>query len=352
MNRILLDKITMKQGEGSMKIIKSCAITALSTIALLAATSTTVMAQDPIELKFTSVSVPSDLHTKAMKVFSDKLNTLEPGLFDIQLYDSGSLFGQNSDLDALQRGNAEMTYLSFQLIADAIPKFGLFTAGYLFQNPEHHRKVMQSDLGSEFKKTVSDEMGVQLLDVCYLGTRQLNLRDDREVKTPADLKGLKLRMPGSDAWLFLGKALGANPTPLPFSEVYLGLQTGTVDAQDNPLPTVDAAKFYEVTKQIVLTNHLVDGILVTVNNQTWEKLDAKSQASMTDAAVTACNWNNERRIADEKRLADFFTSKGLKVSSPDTDAFRSHVQSAYLNSDRAKLWPQGWIKRINDLAQK
>ncbi|NQZ32753.1 MAG: sialic acid TRAP transporter substrate-binding protein SiaP [Oceanospirillaceae bacterium] len=335
-----------------MKTFKRCAIAALSTVALLAASTATVMAKDPIELKFTSVSVPSDLHTKAMKVFSDKLNELEPGLFDIQLYNSGSLFGQNSDLDALQRGNAEMTYLSFQLIADAIPKFGLFTAGYLFQNPEHHRQVLNSDLGAEFKKTVSDEMGVQLLDVCYLGTRQLNLRDDRVVKTPSDLAGLKLRMPGSDAWLFLGKALGANPTPLPFSEVYLGLQTGTVDAQDNPLPTVDAAKFYEVTKQIVLTNHLVDGILVTVNNQTWDQLNTKAKASMTSAAEVACNWNNKRRIADENRLADFFISKGLKVSTPDVDAFRSHVQSQYLNSDRAKLWPKGWIKRINDLAKK
>ena len=335
-----------------MKTFKRCAIAALSTVALLAASTATVMAKDPIELKFTSVSVPSDLHTKAMKVFSDKLNELEPGLFDIQLYNSGSLFGQNSDLDALQRGNAEMTYLSFQLIADAIPKFGLFTAGYLFQNPEHHRQVLNSDLGAEFKKTVSDEMGVQLLDVCYLGTRQLNLRDDRVVKTPSDLAGLKLRMPGSDAWLFLGKALGANRTPLPFSEVYLGLQTGTVDAQDNPLPTVDAAKFYEVTKQIVLTNHLVDGILVTVNNQTWDQLNTKAKASMTSAAEVACNWNNKRRIADENRLADFFISKGLKVSTPDVDAFRSHVQSQYLNSDRAKLWPKGWIKRINDLAKK
>ena len=333
-----------------MNILNHCAIVALSTVALMVSNTATVSAADAIELKFTTVSVPSDIHTKAMTVFKDSLNELAPDVFDIQLYNSGSLFGQNSDLDALQRGNAEMTYLSFQLIADAIPKFGLFTAGYLFQNPEHHRKVLESDLGTEFKQTVSEEMGVKLLDICYLGTRQLNLRGDRKVMVPADLEGLKLRMPGSDAWLFLGKALGANPTPLPFGEVYLGLQTGIVDAQDNPLPTVDAAKFYEVTKQIVLTGHLVDGIIITVNNQVWGQLDDNTKASMTKAAVIACDYNNEARIAEENRLAEFFISKGLTVSTPDVDAFRSHVQGVYLASDRAKLWPKGWIEKINALA--
>lgn len=333
-----------------MNILKHSAVAALSAVSVAIMAVSAAQAQDPIELKFTSVSVPTDLHTQAMTVFADKLNELEPGTFDIQLYDSGSLFGQNSDLDALQRGNAEMTYVSFQLIADSIPQFGLFTAGYLFQNADHYRKVMNSDLGAEFKQTVSDEMGLQLLDTCYLGTREVNLRKYRDVQTPADLEGVKLRMPGSDAWLFLGKALGANPTPLPFGEVYLGLQTGTVDGQDNPLPTVDAAKFYEVTEQIVLTDHLVDGVNITVNNQTWDKLDDTQKAHMTEAAVAACDWNNERRYAKEAELVKFFESKGLKVTKPDVAAFREHVQSFYLESDRAKDWPQGWVERINKLA--
>lgn len=326
------------------------AIIALTTAALAISGSVAAMAQSAIELKFTTVSVPTDLHTQAMTVFADKLNELEPGVFDIQLYDSGSLFNQSGDLDALQRGNAEMAYVSYQLIADAIPAYGLFTAGYLFQSPKHHRNVVQSDLGTEMKKTISEEMGIQLLDVCYLGTRQVNLRTKRDVNVPADLEGVKLRMPGSDAWLFLGKALGANPTPLPFSEVYLGLQTGTIDGQDNPLPTVDAAKFYEVTEQIVLTNHLVDAIHIAVNNQTWDQLSDKVKESMTTAAVAACDFNNEGRVAEEDRLVEFFESKGLEVTTPDLDAFRTHVQDAYLNSDRADLWPEGWVERINVLA--
>ncbi|UYN98078.1 MAG: sialic acid TRAP transporter substrate-binding protein SiaP [Devosia sp.] len=326
--------------------MKTFAIAAVSTLALTVAAG----AQDKLEIKYTVPSVPTDLHTQAMKVFADKLEELVPGRFDIQLYDSGSLFAQGADLDALQRGNAEMTYVSYQLIADAIPEYGLLTAGYLFQNPQHYRAFLGSDIGAEFKQRVSDDMGIQLLDACYLGTRQVNLRTARDVQTPDDLAGVKLRMPSSDAWLFLGQALGANPTPLPFGEVYLGLQSGTIDGQDNPLPSVEAAKFYEVTEQIVLTSHLVDAINVAVNNQTWEQLTDDEKAAMTEAAIASCDWNNEKRVADEERLVSFFEEQGLTVTTPDVDAFRSHVQDFYLNSDRAAAWPEGWIEQINALA--
>lgn len=324
----------------------SLALAAVSVLALTGA----ALSQDKLELKYTVPSVPTDLHTQAMKVFAEKLEELAPGRFDTQLYDSGSLFAQGADLDALQRGNAEMTYVSFQLIADAIPEYGLLTAGYLFQSPEHYRAFLASDIGAEFKQRVSDEMGIQLLDTCYLGTRQINLREARDVKTPADLAGVKLRMPSSDAWLFLGQALGANPTPLPFGEVYLGLQAGTIDGQDNPLPSVEAAKFYEVTKQIVLTSHLVDGINVAVNNQTWEQLTDEEKVAMAEAAVASCDWNNTERVADEERLVSFFEEKGLTITTPDIEAFRTHVQDFYLTSDRAASWPEGWVEQINALA--
>ncbi|MCT4369180.1 sialic acid TRAP transporter substrate-binding protein SiaP [Yangia mangrovi] len=323
----------------------------LTALALGTALVTPALAADQIEIKYTTASVPTDLHTKAMQVFKDELEARVPGRFDVQLYDSGSLFAQGADLDALQRGNAEMTYLSYQLIADAIPAYGLLTAGYLFQSPEHYRAFLNSDIGAEFKQTVSDEMDVQLLDTCYLGTRQLNLRKARDVTTPEDLAGLKLRMPGSDAWLFLGSALGAAPTPLPFGEVYLGLQTGTIDAQDNPLPTVEAAKFYEVTEQIVLTSHLVDGINIAINNETWDKLSDEEKTAMTEAAVASCDWNNAERVANEERLVDFFKSEGLQVTEPDVDAFRSHVQEVYFSSDRSADWPEGWAEKINALAE-
>lgn len=323
----------------------------MAALACTTALASPALAQDQMVIKYTSASVPTDIHTKAMHVFKDTLEAAMPGRFDVQVFDSGSLFAQGADVDALQRGNAEMTYLSYQLIADAIPKYSVLTAGYLFQDAAHYRAFLNSDLGDQLKADVSEEMGLQLLDACYLGTRQVNLREARDVQTPADLAGVKMRMPGSDAWLFLGEALGANPTPLPFGEVYLGLQTGTVDGQDNPLPTVEAAKFYEVTEQIVLTNHLVDAINVTVNNQTWDALNDEEKAAMTAAAVASCDYNNTERYAVEDGLVAFFKDQGLQVTEPDLDAFRSHVQSVYFESDRSADWPEGWVEKINALAQ-
>jgi len=181
----------------------------------------------------------------------------------------------------------------------------------------------------------------------YYGTRQLNLRDVRKVNTPSDLKGVKLRMPGSREWLFLGEALGATPTPLAFGEVYMGLRTGTIDAQDNPLPTVKSAKFYEVTKQITLTGHLVDVLFIGVANKLWNSLGTQQRSALKSAAQMAADYNNVNRIADEKQLVDYFKSQGLSVTTPDLDAFRKSVQAAYLQSDYAKVWPKGLLERIN-----
>ena len=247
----------------------------------------------------------------------------------------------------MQRGNLDMAMISAQDIAKQIPAWSVFTAGYLIRDPEHQQKVFRGDIGKEFYKMVEDQMNIHILDVGYLGTRELDLRGDKKITTPEDLAGVKLRMPGSDAWQFLGTALGANPTPMAFGEVYTGLQTGAIDGQDNPLPTDKAAKFYEVTNQIVLTDHLVDAIFLSISKITWDKLSPEQQKKVTDAAMAATAYNNENRIKDEAELVQFFKDQGLKVYKPDVDAFRKHVQEMYLKSDFAKDWPAGIVDRVN-----
>ena len=144
----------------------------------------------------------------------------------------------------------------------------------------------------------------------------------------------------------LGEALGATATPLAFGEVYLGLKTGTIDGQDNPLPTVRAAKFYEVTKQLVLTHHLVDSLFIAVANKTWSAASPAHKAKLK-AAAQAAAYNNENRLKEEAQIVEFFKQQGLQVSTPDVDAFRKAVQSAYAASDMAKAWPKGLLDRIN-----
>ena len=249
---------------------------------------------------------------------------------------------------------AESRYLTLALRAsndlldnsDALRR-RLAEDGYLIRDPDHQQKVFGGPIGDEVYRKISEVMDIHLLQVAYLGTRQVNLREPRAVKTPADLAGAKLRMPGSKEWLFLGQALGANPTPLAFNEVYLALKTGTIDGQDNPLPTVKAAKFYEVTKQLVVTSHLVDGVFLAISNKAWKAMDPEQQQKVRDAAVAGARFNNENRIKDEQGLLEFFKNEGLQITVPDVDAFRRHVQKAYLESEFSKSWPKGMLERVN-----
>ena len=306
------------------------------------------LAQAKIPMRISTPAVPDDWHAKMWTVFKDSLDKSSPNQFDTQINLNASLFKQGAEPAAMARGNLELSAISAFDIAKLVPEFSIFTAGYVIRDPQHQQKVFNGPIGQELFKTVSEKMDVTVLSTVYLGTRQVNLREARNVRTPADLKGVKLRMPGSKEWLFLGEALGATPTPLAFGEVYLGLKTGTIDGQDNPLPTVRAAKFYEVTKQLVLTDHLVDGIFIAIANKTWNALNATQKQNVLAAAQAAAQFNNENRIKEEAQIVDFFKKEGLQVSKPDVDAFRKAVQGTYANSEYAKVWPAGLLERINN----
>ena len=304
-------------------------------------------AQNKMVLRISTPAVPDDWHAKMWTVFKDNLEKSAPGEFDVQINLNASLFKQGTEPAAMARGNLELSSISAFDIAKLIPEFSVFTAGYIVRDPDHQQKVFNGPIGTEMFKTVSEKMDVTPLSTVYLGTRQVNLREVRNVKVPADLKGVKLRMPGSKEWLFLGEALGATATPLAFGEVYLGLKTGTIDGQDNPLPSVRAAKFYEVTKQIVLTSHLVDGIFIAISNKAYNAMNAAQKQKVKAAAQAASSYNNENRLKEEAQLVDFFKQQGLQVTTPDVDAYRKSVQATYLNSEYGKSWPKGLLERIN-----
>ena len=319
----------------------------LLAVAALGAVSLPAMAQSKTVLRISTPAVPDDWHARMWTVFKDALDKSAPGEFEVQINLNGSLFKQGTEPAAMARGNLELAAISAFDIAKLVPEFSVFTAGYVIRDPAQQQKVFNGPIGAELFKTVAEKMEVTALATVYLGTRQLNLRDTRKVATPADLKGVKLRMPGTREWLFLGEALGATATPLSFGEVYLGLKTGTIDGQDNPLPSVRAAKFYEVTKQIVLTGHLVDSLFITMSNKSFNALGAAQRQKVVAAAQAAALWNNDNRIKEESQLVEFFKKEGLQVVTPDVEAFRKSVQAAYQNSDYAKVWPKGLLERIN-----
>jgi len=318
--------------------------------AALASTALTAPAaaqDEPREIRISTPAVPGDWHAEMLYVFEEYVERSAPEALDVQIYLNATLFAQGTEPVAMQRGNLEMALISAQDIAKQLPQYSIFTAGYLIRDPEHQQAVFNSDIGDEYYGAVKDEMGIQILDVAYLGTRQLNLREAMDVRTPADLEGVQIRMPGSDTWQFLGRALGADPTPMAFGEVYTALQTGAIDGQDNPLPTDLAAGFYEVTEQIVLTSHLVDGVFFSMAGEFYDSLSDTEKTIIQEAAAAAVMFNNNNRLRQEQELLDFFESEGLTITEPDVQAFREHVQQQYLESEYSEDWPDGLLERIN-----
>ena len=304
------------------------------------------VAQDKPKLRLSSPASPTDQRAVAMtSVFAPAV----AGFATFEPHWNASLFKQGTELEAISRGNLEMSIASAQELAEFFPEFSIFSAGYLHRDAEHQKKVFAADLFKPFKQMTEDKLGVKLLSVMYLGRRQLNLRTDKRINTPEDLAGVKLRMPGADAWMFLGRALGANPTPVAFTEIYTALQTGAVDGQDNPLPTVRDAKFFEVTKQVVLTSHLVDLNYLTISKKVFDRLTPQQQAALQKAADDASESGRQKQLTLERELEQFLKDKGLQVYTPNVDAFRRRVQKAYLESDFSKKWPAGLVDKINAL---
>jgi tripartite ATP-independent transporter DctP family solute receptor len=326
-------------------ITRRTALAAAGAMLLAATAFTPALAQDKTKLRFSAVFSEQDIRAEMMKKFADGIGDE----FEFEGFYGGMLFKQGTELVALQRGNLEMGNIAPQDISNQVPEWSILTSAYLFRDADHLLKFFSSDLGEDMKKLAEEKLGIRVLGPTFFGTRQVGLKPNKKINTPADMAGIKLRMPGGDAWQFLGQALGANPTPMAYAEVYTGLQTGAIDGQDNPLPNVQNMKFYEVMSQIVLTSHLVGFDLLTISADTWNKLSPEQQQKVQKAADDAIAWSTQQHLKQEEELVASFKEKGLEIYTPDIDAFRAYAQQKYLESDLAKSWPEGLLDKINAL---
>jgi len=319
---------------------------ALKAGAALAASSVLpARAQAKPAIRFAAVFSDRDIRADMIRMLAKDVE----GDFRIEPFYNSSLFKQGTELVALQRDNLEMGNIAPQDISKQIPAWTILTSAYLFRDANHLGSFWASELGAQFKKQAEDQVKIKILGPTFFGTRQVGLKPKKKISTPADMAGVKLRMPPGDAWQLLGRSLGANPTPMAFAETYTGLQTGAIDGQDNPLPNVRNMKFYEVMSQIVLTSHLVGFDLLSVNMKTWSGMSPAQQKSFQAAVDKAIAWSAAEHLKREAELAAEFRKQGLEVYIPDVNAFRANAQKIYLASDEAKDWPKGMLEKINAL---
>lgn len=299
-----------------------------------------------VTLRISHAANEADWLHKSMLMFKDNVEKALPGQVAVQVHGASSLFRQGTEVPALQRGNLEMSTMTTFEVEQQMPEYGIFSSGYLFRDYAHLANVMRGPVGKDYYEAVAAKMGIQIIEVTYLGTRQLMLRQAKDVKTPADLAGVKMRMPAGPGWLALGKGLGVSPTPMAMPEVYLSLKTGTIDGQDNPLGIARANNLQEVSQQIVMTSHLVQPVFYAIAKPFWDKLTPAQQEAIRKAARESATANDNGKLAEEKEMVAFFQKAGLKIATPDLAAFRASVDKQYTESGLAAKWQPGLKDKV------
>jgi TRAP-type C4-dicarboxylate transport system substrate-binding protein len=269
-----------------------------------------------------------------------------PNQIRVSVHTASSLFRQGTELPALQRGNLEMASpVTFEIEAQ-LPEYGALSAAYLFRDADHLIKTFRSDIGAEFARDVADKMGLVILDTAYLGTRTINLRNARPINQPADLAGVRMRMPPGPAFQMLARALGATAVSMPITEVYLGLKTGAIDAQDNPINMTRDWKFHEVTQQVILTRHLVQPVFIAIAKPFFDRLTPEQQAELRAVSRAAADAQIAKTLADERAAEAELRAAGIRFVEPDVAAFRAAVNEQYRQAGLMERWRPGLVARI------
>ena len=320
--------------------------TLLAAAVALAALSVLPMAQAQTEIRVSTDAPDNAPLSDAFRMIKARMETKFPGAIKVTVHTASALFRQGTELPAMQRGNLEMASpVTFEIEAQ-LPEYGVFSAAYLFRDADHLIKTFRSDIGKEYYDDVAAKVGLVILDTAYLGTRTINLTNDKKIEKPSDLAGTKMRMPPGAAFQVLAKALGTTPVSMPITEVYLALKTGAIDAQDNPTNMTRDWKFHEVTKQVVLTKHLVQPVFLAIAKPFFDKLTPAQQAELRAAAREAADMEIAKTLLDEKSALDTFRAANIRISEPDATAFRTLVLKEYDNSGMAAKWKPGLLARI------
>ena len=311
---------------------------ALKTLVALAVAASTLgmaaTAQAQTKLKWAHVYETSEPFHKWSLWAADEIKKRTAGRYEVTVFPASSL-GKESDINqGLTLGTVDIILTGASFAGRSYPPLAVTYFPFIFRDADHMLKYGKSDVFRELTKGYDEKTGNHVTALNYYGARHVTSNAAHPVTKPDDMKGLKIRVPDAPAYLAFPKALGANPTPIAFAEVYLALQNGTVDAQENPLPTIEAKKFYEVQKNISLTGHIVDSLLTVVSGQVWAKLADADKKIFAEVMEEAADKTGREIIASEVRLVDEFKKKGNNVIVVDKNAFRDAVLKSTKPADQ------------------
>lgn len=296
-------------------------------------------------LKWAHVYEASEPYHTCAVAASDKLMEATDGRYNIEVFPASSL-GKEVDInEGLGLGTVDIIYTGQLFAGRAYGPIAIGGAPYMFRDFEHWDKYRNSDLFEELSENYTEATGNHITSMTYYGQRHVT--SNKPIEEPADMEGLKIRVPNAPLYMMFPKAVGANPTPIAFAEVYLALQQGTVDAQENPLPTIQAKKFYEVQSDINLTGHITDALLTIVGGPAWNKLSEEDRAALEEVLDDTAACATDQIIEAEEELVEWFRDEGVRVNEVDRTPFREATMELHNGPDAT--WDQETYDRLQDI---
>ena len=301
--------------------MKSKVVTMLGAVAALALTMQAALAQTA--LKWAHVYETSEpFHTESVWA-AEEIKKRTDGRYTIDVFPASQL-GKESDINqGLTLGTVDIIISGSSFAARSFARIGVTYYPYTFRDADHLLAYAKSDIYKTLTQGYEEASGHHITATTYYGTRHSTA--NKPLAKCEDMAGLKMRVPDVPAYLAMPRSCGANTAPIAFAEVYLALQNGTVEAQENPLTTIEAKKFYEVQTHINLTGHIVDHLNTIVSKSRWASLSDEDKKIFTDVMQEAAARATEKIVAREKQLVQEFKDKGLTVVEPDLDTFKKAV---------------------------
>ncbi|WP_028306421.1 TRAP transporter substrate-binding protein [Desulfitibacter alkalitolerans] len=282
----------------------------------------------PVVLKLGHIVSDEDIWHKAAQRFAELVDEKTNGTVKIELYPNSTLGNDRDMAEGMQMGSVD-----FALIAGVIgnfePSFQILELPYLIEDEEHLRKVIYGPIGEQLAANLLESSNIRALTYWERGPRQLTT--NKPVNSVADVQGLKLRVAEIPPWVAAWRAIGANPTPMAWGEVYSALEQGVVDAQENPIPYIHANHVYEVQSHIAMTSHKFEYVTLSMSNRTYEKLTPEQQQAIYEAARESAEYQNQL-VAEltDKLLDDMVNNKGITVTYPDVSEFADRAKTVHL----------------------
>jgi tripartite ATP-independent transporter DctP family solute receptor len=266
------------------------------------------------------------------------------GRIAVQGFADGQLGGSRDMIEAVSTGVQHIVTEGAANFGQWVPSISVVESPYVWRDAAHLTMVLSGPIGAGFNDQLVAKRGMRILGWTYYGTRHLTTTA-KEVKSVADVAGLKIRVPENDVFRAMVEAWGAKPTPINFGELYLALKQGVVDGEENPLPTIRAGKFDEVQKYIVLTGHIITPRVVVVNEAFWKGLKPADRDVIQAAVNAGVAWHNEQILQQEKDLLDTFKKAGVTIVQPDVASFSKPVLDKLPKQFEAR-WGAGVFEKI------